>query len=97
MKQAKKRSYKHLTQCERDRIQDMLDSGHDEAGIARVLNRDKSTIGREIERNKRSRGDIPVINPEGYQATAADHKAYVRLIGSLSKQITAFQSGFCFS
>lgn len=35
-------------------------------------------MGREIKRNKRSRGEIPVTNKQQYQATAADHKAYVR-------------------
>ena len=72
------KQYGHFTQRERDRIQDMLDSKVKPAGIARILGRDKSTIGREIVRNKRSRGDIPVLNIQQYQASSADHKAYVR-------------------
>jgi IS30 family transposase len=56
----------------------MLDSKVKPAGIARILGRDKTTIGREIRCNKRVRGDIPVINSEQYQATSADHKAYTR-------------------
>ena len=73
-----KKSYGHLTQSERDRIQALLDTHVRPAQIARILGRDKTTIGREIERNKRSRGDIPVLNIQQYQASAADHKAYVR-------------------
>jgi IS30 family transposase len=72
------KGYKHLNQKERDRIQDMLDHDVDEAEIARIIGRHKSTIGREILRNKRVRGDIPVINKQQYQATSADHKAYTR-------------------
>ena len=72
------KGYKHLTQSDRDRIQALLDSQVKPAEIARILNREKSTIGREIRRNKRIRGDIPVANPEQYEATTADHRAYTR-------------------
>jgi IS30 family transposase len=73
-----KQGYNHLIQSERDRIQALLNAHIKPAEIARILNRDKATIGREIRRNKRIRGDIPVANPEQYEATSADHKAYVR-------------------
>ncbi|HSX02491.1 MAG TPA: IS30 family transposase [Candidatus Saccharimonadia bacterium] len=73
-----RKGYNHLTLAERDRIQALLDAGVKPAEIARILGRDKTTIGREIQRNKRVRGDIPVLNTQQYQATAADHKAYVR-------------------
>ena len=73
-----KETYHHLTQSERDRIQSLLDAKVRPAEIARILDREKSTIGREIRRNKRVRGDVPVANVQQYQATAADHKAYVR-------------------
>jgi IS30 family transposase len=72
------KSYKHINQKERDRIQSLLDQGVDEAEIGRIIGRHSSTIGREIIRNKRIRGDIPVANAQQYLATAADHKAYVR-------------------
>lgn len=72
------KTYTHLTQKERDRIQSLLDSKVCEAEIGRIIGRDKATIGREVKRNKRKRGEIPVTNQEQYQATAADHKAYVR-------------------
>lgn len=73
-----KERYHHLSQTDRDRIQALLDQGVNEAEIGRIIGRDKATIGREITRNKRSRGNIPVTNLRQYQATDADHKAYVR-------------------
>lgn len=72
------KGYTHLSQTERDRIQSLLDQEVDEAEIGRIIGRHKATIGREITRNKRVRGDIPVANIQQYQATSADHKAYVR-------------------
>lgn len=72
------RGYKHLTQHDRDRIQALLDAKVKPAEIARILGREASTVSREISRNKRSRGDIPVANIQQYQASAADHKAYTR-------------------
>ncbi len=71
-------TYGHLTQEDRDRIQSLLDKQVKPAEIARIIGRDKSTVGREIKRNKRKRGDIPVVNKQQYQATAAGHKAYVQ-------------------
>lgn len=73
-----KKVYGHITQKERDRIQDMLDDDVKPASIARIIGRDKSTVGREIGRNRRKRGEILVTNNRQYQATSADHKAYVR-------------------
>ena len=72
------KGYKHLIQTERDRIQSLLDQDVDEAEIARIIGRHKATIGREIKRNKRVRGDIPVANEQLYEATSANHKAYTR-------------------
>jgi IS30 family transposase len=73
-----KKTYKHLIQKDRDRIQNMLDDDVCEAEIARIIGRDKATIGREVKRNCRKRGAIPVINKRHYQSTSAEHKAYVR-------------------
>jgi IS30 family transposase len=72
------KSYTHLTQTERDRIQSLLDQEVDKAEIGRIIGRHKTTVGREITRNKRVRGDIPVANIQHYQATTADHKAHTR-------------------
>jgi IS30 family transposase len=73
-----RKKYSQLSQRDRDRIEALLDQSVDEAEIGRIIGRHSSTIGREIARNKRSRGDIPVANAQQYQASAADHKAYVR-------------------
>ena len=70
--------YNHLTQADRDRIQALLDQRVKPAQIARILGRHKTTVSREIQRNKRIRGDIPVTNVQLYEATSADHKAYTR-------------------
>jgi IS30 family transposase len=70
--------YTHLTQQDRDRLQALLDTGVKPAEIARILGRDKSTIGREITRNKRIRGEIKVTNKQQYEATSAEQKAQNR-------------------
>ncbi len=43
----------HLTQSERDRIQALLDSGHERIEIAQILGRPKGTISKEICRNRK--------------------------------------------
>jgi IS30 family transposase len=40
-----------LSQFERDRIEALLDAKTEQKEIAKILNRDKSTISREISRN----------------------------------------------
>ncbi|MEI8143410.1 MAG: IS30 family transposase [Candidatus Berkelbacteria bacterium] len=73
-----KNNYKHLDQHERDRIEALLSSGHKSIEIAKILGRDKGTISREINNNRkkiRQRGGT-IDGP--YQATVAHHKAYVR-------------------
>jgi len=69
------KSYKHVSQFERDRIQSLLDQDVHEAEIARILNRNKSTISREIKRNQRKRGQVKVTNSQTYEADSANHKA----------------------
>src|SRR6266568_1443832 len=76
------KGYKHLTQADRDRIQALLDQDVDEAEIGRIIGRHKSTVGREISRNKRKRGDTPVANNQAYEATLAGDKAYARRLYS---------------
>jgi len=65
-----------LTQSERDRIQAMFDSGHTQKEIAGVIDRDKSTISRELARN----ANCVLIKGRGWQkdhynATDAQRKA----------------------
>lgn len=73
-----KKNYRHLNQFDRDRIEAMRNAGHKQKEIAKILGCDSTTIGREIARNRR--------NPKGrgghkdgpYEASVANHKAYVR-------------------
>lgn len=77
MKNPKKR-YKHLTQKERDRLEAMLQSGHKQKEIAQVLKVHKSTISREIKRNrrrKRVKGGV-ILGP--YESNTAQQKVIWR-------------------
>ena len=67
-----------LSQFERDRIEAMFNCGHQQKEIAEVLDRNKGTISREIERNRRKikkRGET--VNGK-YESSVAQHKAYRR-------------------
>jgi len=72
--------YKHLTQYDRDRIEALLNAGHKQKEIAQVLKVDKSTISREVERNKRKRKGLRgiLIDNGKYEADLAQHKAYTK-------------------
>jgi IS30 family transposase len=72
------KKYKHLNQSERDRIEALLNSGHKRNEIAKILDRDKATIGREIRNNSRKLRLKGGTENGPYQATIANHKAYVR-------------------
>ncbi len=52
-------SYTHLTQNERYQIAVLTKGGHDRSDIARLMNRHKTTIGREMVRNRGLRGYRP--------------------------------------
>lgn len=67
-----------LSQFERDRIEAMFNAGHKQKEIAAVLNRNKSTISREIGRNRRRKKVKGGWQKERYQSSVAHHKAYVR-------------------
>ena len=54
------KSYTQLTQEERYQIHALMKAGHGQAEIARVLGRSKSTISRELRRNRGLRGYWPV-------------------------------------
>lgn len=51
--------YTQLTQEERYQIYALMKAGHSKTEIAKVLERDKSTIGRELMRNRGQRGYRP--------------------------------------
>lgn len=61
-------TYTHLTQDERYQIAILFKAGHDRSAIAQVMNRHKSTIGREILRNRGERGYRPKQAHALYQA-----------------------------
>ena len=52
-------NYKHLSQAERYQIHALMKAGHDQSEIAKLLDRHKSTISRELSRNTGSRGYRP--------------------------------------
>jgi len=51
--------YTHLTQDERYQIQILQKAGHNQSDIAELMNRHKSTISRELRRNRGQRGYRP--------------------------------------
>ena len=79
-KKHKMRSYRHLAQADRDRLQALRDEGVKQKEIARILSVDPGTISREISRNRRKyRKKKNVKNKNAcYEASVAHHKAYVR-------------------
>ena len=52
-------TYKHLSQAERYQIHALMKAGHDQSQIAKLLDRHKSTISRELSRNTGSCGYCP--------------------------------------
>jgi len=73
-----KNKYNHLNQFDRDRIEAMLKAGHKRYEIAQVLNKDKTTISREINRNCRKIRETGGNKDGPYVSRVANHKTYVR-------------------
>lgn len=69
-KKKRRRPFRHLDQFDRDRIEALLQAGHEQKDIAAVLKVDKGTISREINARKRKNGR--------YEATTAQLKANVK-------------------
>lgn len=65
-----KKTFRHLNQYDRDRIEALLYAGETKSSIARIVQVDRSTISREIEKRKKENGK--------YEATAAGRKAYAK-------------------
>ena len=63
----KRNHFRHLNQHDRDRIEALLNAGHTQKEIARVLKVDQGTVSREVRRRKKKSGR--------YEATAAQMKA----------------------
>lgn len=78
----RKKKYKHLGLLDRDRIEALLKSGHKQKEIAEVLGINKSTISREIKRNRRKIRTVGGNKDGPYEASVADHKAYVNRLYS---------------
>lgn len=74
----KTNKYEHLTQLKRDRLEALLLGGHNQSEIAKILNVDKSTVSREIKRNRRRKKIKGGIKYGSYESDTADHKAYLR-------------------
>lgn len=70
-------SYKHLTPEERGKIEAYLDERLSQAEIARRLDRNRSTISREIKRGSEQRGRNSIARLR-YQATSAQNIARMR-------------------
>ena len=49
-------TYKHLNQVKKYQIHALTKAGHNQSQIARLLDRNKSTISRELGRNRGARG-----------------------------------------
>jgi transposase, IS30 family len=62
-----KKTFKHLVQSDRDRIDILLKAGHSQREIADVLDMDKSTISREIKKGR--------PKSKEYNATVAHRRA----------------------
>jgi IS30 family transposase len=73
-KRKKKRRFRHLKQADRDRIEALLNAGHKQEEIAKILDFDASAISREVNKRKLKNGK--------YSALAAQQKARVKRLNS---------------
>ncbi|MEC4723909.1 IS30 family transposase [Noviherbaspirillum sp. CPCC 100848] len=71
--------YTHLSQDERYQIYILKKAGHDCSSIARLMKRHKSTISRELQRNRGERG---------YRPAQAHQQAAVRRLSDNGKRIS---------
>lgn len=69
-KKHRRKRFRHLNQLDRDRIEALLNAGHQQKEIAEILQVHKSTVSREIRKRQRKNGR--------YKATTAQHKALVK-------------------
>ncbi len=70
----RRRSFRHLNQFDRDRIEALLTADHTQEEIAEVLHVDAGTISREIQKRQRKNGR--------YEATSAQKKASAKRLHS---------------
>ncbi len=96
----KKRTFKHLTQYERDRIEKLRFHRTTITDIARILNRDKGTISRELKKhtNKHHRyratqaQKITKNNRTGSKAIGMKIEKYPKLKKRIIKELKALRS-----
>jgi len=55
------KSFKHLRQIERERIEELIQAGHTQKELAVILSRHISTITREIQRNSKNDGSYTAV------------------------------------
>lgn len=73
------KKYQQLTLEQRYQIYALLKGGHRQTEIARIIDRHKSTIGRELKRNRSGRGYLPQL---------AERRARERIAGKARPRIT---------
>jgi IS30 family transposase len=73
-----KQTYAHLNQFKRDHIQALREGGCKQAVIARIIQVDRATVSREIQRNRKKIRAKGGTRDGPYLAGLAQHKAYVR-------------------
>ena len=78
-------NYTHLTQTERYQIYALMKAGHTQSEIASVLERSKSTISRELSRNRGQCGYRP---KQAHCASIARHAMNARTIDDATWQFT---------
>jgi IS30 family transposase len=73
-KRKKKRHFRHLKQADRDRIEALLNAGHKQEEISKILDFDAGAISREVNKRKRKNGK--------YSALTAQLKARAKRLNS---------------
>ncbi len=81
-------SYKHLSQTERYQIYALMKAGHLPVEIAKLLGRHKSSISRELSRNKGKRGYRPQQADQRYQERAQSSRN-ARRVGEAIRALVA--------
>ncbi len=74
----RKKNYHHLGQAKRDRVQALLESGHKQEEVSKILDVDASTISREVKRNRKKIRVKGGTRDGPYLSSLAHHKSYVR-------------------
>ena len=62
-KRKKKRHFRHLKQTDRDRIEALLNAGHKQEEVAKILDFDASAISREMKKKTQERQILGADRP----------------------------------